>query len=61
METLYKMPTMDRKFYIMKHNEIMNHGDTSHKSKDTRLVNGESINTYAKLEIERRQNEKRGV
>lgn len=61
METLYKMPTRDRQFYIMKHNENMEAINKASKhGKKEKQVNGESINTYAKLEQEKMKNVKRG-
>ena len=46
-DILDRMPTRDRKFYIAKHNGIMD----EEKSKDTTKVNGEMINKFAEMSM----------
>lgn len=51
METLYKMPTRTRKFYISLHNEETNKANMKNRMKSGR--NNMNINSYAKLEQEK--------
>lgn len=46
-DILDRMPTRDRKFYIAKHNGIMD----EEKSRDTTKVNGEMINKFAEMSM----------
>jgi hypothetical protein len=49
MDTLYKMPVRDRKYYISRHNEITEGSNTKHKHHESTL-NGEMINKYTDIE-----------
>lgn len=49
------MPVRDRKFYIAKHNGIV---ESEKTQKDGSVINGEMINTYASLFQENEKNSK---
>lgn len=58
-ETLWKMPIQIRKYWIQKHNmEQEGIQEERNKEKNGNKVNGVSLNTYAKMEQERLQNQK---
>ena len=46
LDILDKMPTRDRKFYIAKHNGIV---EAENSQNQSNTINGELINTYANL------------
>jgi hypothetical protein len=50
------MPVRDRKFYIAKHNGIV---EEENRSRHNSEVNGTNINDYAKLEQTKEANAKR--
>ena len=46
-DVLDRMPVRDRKFYIAKHNGITEEENSKNRNENT--INGELINTYAKV------------
>lgn len=59
-DVLNKMPTRDRKFYIMRHNKLTEEENNRIMRKDNgNQVDGESINTYANLEQQNMLNAKK--
>lgn len=54
-----KLPIQDRRYYIQKHNEEQQGLRTSYEKKNgNRTVDGEAINSFAKLEQENIRNMK---
>ena len=61
METVMKLPIQDRRYFIQKHNDEQNGIRSAYeKSKGGRVVEGDAINTYAKLEQENLKNMRGG-
>lgn len=52
-DILYKMPTRDRKFYIAKHNGLVNEENNKNRGN---VIDGELINDYANLYQENEKN-----
>lgn len=50
-DILDRMPVRDRRFYISKHNNVIE--TEASKASDQNKIGGESINAYAKLEQEK--------
>lgn len=53
-DILDKMPTRDRKYYIAKHNEILDGEKSKHSKNDT--VNGVMINKFTDMEQQKIKN-----
>lgn len=53
LDILDKMPTRDRKFYIAKHNGVINEEKNKNRGN---VIDGELINTYANLYQENEKN-----
>jgi hypothetical protein len=61
METVMKLPIQDRRYFIQKHNEEQDGLRSSYeKSRGGRVVDGDAINAYAKLEQENLKNMRGG-
>lgn len=62
VETVMKLPIQDRRYFIQRHNEEQQ-GIRAERERTSgnRVVDGEAINEYAKLEQENIKNRKRGV
>lgn len=59
-DVLNKMPTRDRKFYILRHNKVTEEDNNRIMRRDSgNQVDGESINTYANLEQQNMLNAKK--
>lgn len=61
LNVLDKMPVRDRKYYILRHNQITEDSEKEHTHGQGITVDGESINSYAHMEQQNEMNAQKRV